>query len=110
MSITEWVADCPESFGRYSDNHKNGCTQENTFDRMPKIGIGQPKPKWLYHVVFQIVISNTFVHNHHPNQPKVRQRETKMEDYKPITSLYVSIVNIASIKLNCTVLTTLTGC
>ena len=74
MSITEWIADSPESFGRYSDNHKNGCTQENTFDRMPKIGIGQPEPKWLYHVVFQIVISNTFVHNHHYNQPKIRQR------------------------------------
>ena len=93
MSITEWVADSPESFSRYSDNHKNGCTQENTFDRMPKIGIGQPEPKWLYHVVFQIVISNTFVHNHHPNQPKVRQRETKMEDYKPIISMCVSNVN-----------------
>ena len=81
---------------------------------MPKIGIGQPEPKWLYHVVFQIVISNTFVHNHHPNQPKVRQRETKMEDYKPITSMYVSNVNNIEVSRNnsdfITLLTTLTGC
>ena len=67
MSFAEGVADGPKSFGGYSHYHIDGSTKENTFDWMPKIGIRQPKPKWLYRVICHIVISYTFVHNHDYN-------------------------------------------
>ena len=39
MTIAEWVTNSSETFGRDSNDHEDGCTEQDAFDRMPKVGI-----------------------------------------------------------------------